>query len=265
MSEIPVKIISINTWKGDGDYFKRMEILSKQLQALKPDVILCQECFAATDHSVNTLEYLSTEFQMKTLNTPARLKTRLINNTWIESYSGLGILSKYPCTIIKEFSFKLIPEDGERKVQIAAIHISPATNIIAVNVHLTHLSDATDLRIDQVKQLAKEIIKLNISEPCIVGGDFNAEINSKELILLQAVVLAKDCYTADNAEKPVIEDAANNFQLKKSVDHLFILPDKNGQYINFRNSAVVLNTPDIETGLYASDHSAITTTLVLRS
>lgn len=256
-----IKIITINTWKSDANYADRMIVLADQLKDLDADIILCQECFALPDNSVNTITTLGRALQLDSVFTPARLKRRQLGNEWTDSYSGLGILSRFPVTILKEFAFNFVSDDGERKVQIAAITISDTKKIIVVNVHLTHLANATELRSEQIRRLAEELVKLDLSCIRIIGGDFNTEINSVELNLLQSILLVKDCYALGNGGVP--KDPPNAFQVQKAIDHLFVLPDANGRYPEIKNSAVVLNKQHTARKSYASDHPGISATLIL--
>lgn len=40
-----ITLLSINTWKCDGDYTRRLPVLAAQLKESGADIILCQECF----------------------------------------------------------------------------------------------------------------------------------------------------------------------------------------------------------------------------
>lgn len=259
MPGVYIKIASINTWKGDGNYFKRMQVMRDQLSDLKADVILCQECFASTDHTIDTLRFLAAELSMNYIFTSARRKTRLFGNVPIESFSGLGILSRFPITLLKELNLPTVQEDGERKAQIAAVKIAEDKKLIVVNLHLTHLQNAVEMRSEQIKSIA-EAIKLSDQKMIrILGGDFNAETHSTEINLLHAILNTKDCYAMGHGKMPRI---SNDFQVRTAVDHLFILPDDKNNFPDFIDSKIALNMPDAG-GLYASDHPAITTTLVL--
>ena len=57
-------LVSINTWKCDGDYFNRRKVLKQQLMKIDAQVILCQECFRSADGTVDTLDDLSQTFGM---------------------------------------------------------------------------------------------------------------------------------------------------------------------------------------------------------
>src|ERR1700743_746360 len=102
-----IKIITINTWKCDGNYPRRMRILAKQLKDLAPGIIAYQECFYSDEGNADTLKYLADTLNMNSCFLPGRSKKRGFNGRWVESLSGLGILSTYPIIGVKEF---LLPD-----------------------------------------------------------------------------------------------------------------------------------------------------------
>ncbi|XHR96241.1 hypothetical protein ACFJIV_06075 [Mucilaginibacter sp. UC70_90] len=110
-----VKIVTINTWKCDGEYRLRMGILVKQLKQLKPHVIACQECFYSEEANADTLKFLAAELNMHYCFLPGRSKKRLFEGRMVKSTSGLGILSVYPVTETGSFDLPVVAEDNDRK------------------------------------------------------------------------------------------------------------------------------------------------------
>jgi endonuclease/exonuclease/phosphatase family metal-dependent hydrolase len=262
VGELKIKILTINTWKAEGDYFTRIKILADQLQELNPDIIVCQECFMVHDSNINTLEFLSQELKMNRLFTPARSKKRKFNNTEVDSDSGLGILSSFPIHSIDDIVLPCFKEDGERKVQVVTVELAPGKEIAILNIHLTHLRDATELRRNQINALAEAVAPLKVYEIILICGDFNVEIDSDEIELLTSLVKARDVYALGEGKRPRTELLnSNHFQIQTVVDHIFALPGSDGNYPLFSDSRIALNYPDKVTGIYASDHPAILTTL----
>jgi endonuclease/exonuclease/phosphatase family metal-dependent hydrolase len=110
-----VKITTINTWKCDGDYRARMDLLAEQLHILKPDIIACQECFYSEKNNIDTLKFLADKLCMNAAFTGGRSKKRYFKGEWVDSQSGLGLLSVFPVTVINEFRLPSVPEDNDRK------------------------------------------------------------------------------------------------------------------------------------------------------
>jgi endonuclease/exonuclease/phosphatase family metal-dependent hydrolase len=42
-----MRIVSLNTWKKEGDYSRRLPLMRDGLAAMAPDVVCLQECFFA--------------------------------------------------------------------------------------------------------------------------------------------------------------------------------------------------------------------------
>jgi endonuclease/exonuclease/phosphatase family metal-dependent hydrolase len=260
-----IKIITINTWKCDGNYHARMRILANQLKALAPDIIACQECFYSSEGKADTLKFLTDELKMHLAFLPGRYKKRFFDDQWVESISGLGILSAYPITRVNHFNLPAAPGDEDRKVLQTEITLSPEIKLMVTNTHLTHLSSAVNARQAQAKVLAGVVKADKSSNYHIVCGDFNSAIDSVEMKTLMSKSRMTDCYAAGQGAKPrySLTDAFKNNKLI-CVDHIFALPlPSKRAYPEFTDSAVVLNEPDAVSGLYPSDHFGISTTLVI--
>ncbi len=260
-----IKIITINTWKCDGDYSLRVQILAGQLKELDADIIACQECFQSDEANTDTLKFLAGLLNMNHTFLPGREKKRLFEGKWVDSFSGLGILSAYPIQNTWEFTLPSSPGDDDRKVQQAEIVLPSGENILVSNTHLTHLGHSGGARITQAEALASFATANKTLGYHIICGDFNAPRGSVEIETFMSLSGALDCYCAGNGIEPRYS-LVDSFMVNKMicVDHIFALPtgDKS-EYPEFINSGMVLNTPDESAGLYPSDHFGISTTLVI--
>jgi endonuclease/exonuclease/phosphatase family metal-dependent hydrolase len=57
-----INIITINTWKGEGNYSTRVEHLANELKRLDADIIAWQECFRCKEKEEDTQKYPSDHF-----------------------------------------------------------------------------------------------------------------------------------------------------------------------------------------------------------
>jgi endonuclease/exonuclease/phosphatase family metal-dependent hydrolase len=256
-----IKIVTINTWKCDGNYRLRLKALANQLKMLRPEVIACQECFSSNQGQLSTLDFLGSELQMNYQFVESRFKKRWFENQWVESYSGLGILSVY--SFIKSSAFDLPGdnEDPERRIQRVLINLPNEKKLLITNTHLTHIS-RTPLRKIQLDHLAETISSCHDHDYHILCGDFNIPIDSEDFADFMNAAGAVDCYHAGSGEEPRYS-MVNEFMHGRMLclDHILALPPVTGQY-KFVNSQVVLNSLDEQTCLYGSDHFGITTTLI---
>jgi endonuclease/exonuclease/phosphatase family metal-dependent hydrolase len=259
ITTMKIQLITINTWKCDGDYYKRMQVLADQLKTLTPHIIACQECFLTQDETVDTLRFLAEELDMYYYFTPARLKSRLLGDKEVMSYSGMGILSAFRLDLLEEFDLPTCDADGERRVQQLVIEIGEQKKILLTNIHLTHLSNATDLRKNQLELIAEKTT-LTGYDHNLICGDFNCTLESEEIRTFITRTNAVDCYETGGGKEPRV--SINNGS-GKCVDHIFSFPVvQNETYTAFTKANVVLNEADPKSNIFPSDHFGISTTLI---
>lgn len=242
-----------------------MRILAKKLENLRPDIIACQECFYSDEESADTLKLLAGRLKMNYCFLPGRFKKRELGGKWVESFSGLGVLSTYPVADVRQFNLPIAPGDDDLKVQQTEISLPYGEKILLTNTHLTHLSNSGGARRTQAESLAGFVTGGKAYRYHVICGDFNAARRTVEIETFMELSGAIDCYTAGEGSEPRYSLAEAFKEGKRiCVDHIFALPiPGTGAYPEFINSGVVLNEPDGLTGLYPSDHYGISTTLVI--
>jgi endonuclease/exonuclease/phosphatase family metal-dependent hydrolase len=233
-----IDLLTINTWKCDGDYYNRRKVLAAGLRqmSLTDRVIFCQECFQTIDGEVDTLRYLSDELNVPGYFAPARRKLRSLDGSTTDCFSGLGILTNLPVSDRTTIELPSSPADGGRVAQLLTLELTPGKSMLVVNVHLTHLRNQ-ELRIRQMTSVLQEI-SASSTRYRIIGGDLNAEENSTEIQLLKE-------------RGPVLYSASH------WVDHLLIIRPAAEPYPQITGSETVLDQPDAENGLYPSDHFGV--------
>lgn len=234
-----IDLLTINTWKCDGQYYKRRKVLAAGLRHtnFSDRVVFCQECFRTVDGEVDTLRYLSDELNIPGYFAPARRKHRSLDGTMTDCYSGLGILTNLPVSNRTTIELPSSPADGGRVAQFLTLELTTDRSMLVVNVHLTHLRNGHELRIRQLMSALQEI-SVSAAHYRIVGGDFNAEGNSTEIQLLKERV-------------PVLHGVSH------WVDHLLIIRPAAEPYPQITGPETVLDQPDAEHGLYPSDHFGV--------
>ncbi|HUB62146.1 MAG TPA: hypothetical protein VL978_15630 [Puia sp.] len=234
-----IDLLTINTWKCDGDYYKRREVLAGGLRQkhLTDRVIFCQECFQSIDGEVDTLRYLSAELNIPGYFAKTRRKHRSLEGAMTDSYSGLGILTNLPVSGRTIIELPSSPADGGRVAQLLTLELDRGRSMLVTNVHLTHLRNSQELRIRQLASVLQEI-STSSAHYRIIGGDLNAEENSTEIQLLKE-------------QAPVLHSASH------WVDHLLIIRPAAEPYPEITGSDIVLDQPDAEYGLYPSDHFGV--------
>jgi endonuclease/exonuclease/phosphatase family metal-dependent hydrolase len=238
-----ITLLTINTWKCDGDYYPRMEWLAAELKNSGARLILCQECFRTADGKVDTLSYLSRELHLPGYFVPCRRKSRMFGGIATDSFSGLGVLTDLPVTSQMVIDLPSGPADGGRSAQLLTLDMGAGLSILMANVHLTHLRNSEALRLRQLEKVLSWMTGSAASFR-IIGGDFNAHPDSALIEVLKNKIKAVEC-------------------IQHFVDYIFVLPSTvTPAYPSFIHSKTVLDRPD-PAGLYPSDHFGIQTTMIL--
>ena len=253
-----IGLLTINTWKCDGDYYPRRAALATGLHQPGPGVrvIFCQECFQTVDGKVDTLGFLSAALNIPGYFVPCRRKQRSLDGIGIDSFSGLGILTDLPVISQEAIDLPSSPSDGGRKAQLLTVDILPGVSMLLVNVHLSHLRNEA-LRIQQLKTVLHAIQRSDAAYR-IIGGDFNAEPYSTEIQLVKERGRAADCYQLGGGKEPrctLLSSMQGN--TPHCVDYLFVSLPAAGPYPLFARAEIVLDRPDQRSGLYPSDHFGI--------
>jgi endonuclease/exonuclease/phosphatase family metal-dependent hydrolase len=251
-------IATINTWKGEGDYHNRIELMARQLKAADPDVILCQEAFQ-TD-IVDTLKQLACYAGVNMVYSPARNKMRSFGGNLIESSSGLGILSKYPIEVTTSVSLPADPIDGERLAQYSILRVNDEPLLI-INTHLTHLKGFQALRISQLSTILEHPLLNERYLGIFLCGDFNACEEDEELQYLLNYKKFKilNCYKEGKGEIPGHTLAKPKSDTNKCIDFIFFVENQFKNKPQSFHSRLILNTPD-EYGIFPSDHFGVMVT-----
>lgn len=253
-----LSVVTINTWKCDGDYFNRLFIMAEELKTIAPDIIACQECFQLQDGVANTLGYLAESLGMYQLFLPGRNKPRYFDGKWQDSLSGLGILSRFQLTELPPVLLPLTSEDDERKLQQAIVTLPNGEHVLITNLHLTHISDAENTRLLQIEKLAFVINQNQTHQNHFICGDFNATSSSLEIESLQALSNIFDLYEEGDGDNPCISLAPEYHHFERvCVDFIFaqILPNTTKHKVI--KSSIILNHFNQEFKTYPSDHFGI--------
>lgn len=236
-----MRIVTLNTWKNEGQYERRLALMAEGLGELEPDVVCLQECFQA--QGWDTAAHLSEALGLVALSAPARRKLRRHQGEIVDSASGLAMLCREPPLTAGRIALPSDPADGERIGQWA--NVAPGLRVL--NLHLTHLRgpQAANLRQAQLVQAISYAAQPGCS--LLVAGDLNAAAQAPELASIAAALDHHAAATlqgerADGGPSPVA-----------AIDHLALLQPADWKIVRrFR----ALDRPDAE-GWYPSDHAAV--------
>lgn len=174
-----LRVVSLNTWKGDGPYRARLAAMAEQLRALEPDVVCLQEAFIAVDGSLSTPRALAAALSMNHATYAMREKDRLVEGVVVPSRSGLSTLSRWPIVEVVSRPIPSDPRDGDRGALLVAVE-TPLGVARIVNTHLTYLRDVDtdDLKLEQVRAVLAEPWLRDAASIRLLCGDFNSDPDS---------------------------------------------------------------------------------------
>lgn len=178
-------LVSINTWKCDGNYSERIPLLAKDLNKLSPNIVLGQEVFHCVDNTISTKNYFEEILNTTSYFFASRKKNRFLNKVRLQSYSGLCLFTSLEVIFYQELYLPTNKLDGERTAQLAVINYKNY-KVAIVNTHLTHLKGETSLRIKQLKYILDNI-NINDYDAFFLCGDFNDIPTSQTIEFLMNV------------------------------------------------------------------------------
>lgn len=251
-----LRLVSLNTWKGEGDYPARLRAMATALAALNADVIALQEDLCCEEGGLHTAGALARALGLHLSTVPARRKPRRINGRDQDSSSGLAVLSREPAREQRVLALPQDARDGERVVQCVRLTHGRG-HWWLINLHLTHLSDRADLRRAQLDTVLGALGDAAGREAVVLCGDFNAAPGDPEIgaFLLPHGPL-RDAF-GDQPKATHRDSAGAAFNL----DHIWVHTGREAPPPTVRHAAVVLDRPDAS-GVMPSDHCAVCADLV---
>jgi endonuclease/exonuclease/phosphatase family metal-dependent hydrolase len=252
----PLRIVTINTAKCDGDYAARIPWLAEELQRLAPDVVACQECWRAADGSADTAQTLAQALGMALAYAPARRKPRPFAGRPTDGWSGMALLARQPWQWVEQLDLPADPRDGERLCQAGALRWGDRTVVIA-NTHLTHLADADALREQQLRTLLGWPALAEADALRLVCGDLNTPLNGP--LIQNALAGAygpslRDLYREGGGVERGTQPGS-----PRRIDALLAFAA--GPTPPARDAAIVLDRPRPGSGVLPSDHFGVAVTL----
>lgn len=246
-----MRLVSLNTWKAEGDYPQRLRAMAEGLSALHPDVVALQEDMRTPDGQTHTALALSRALGLRLNWIPARDKMRRMGVRHVRSTAGLAVLSREPAQEVRTLSLPDDPADGERVAQCVRLP-GPSGDWWLVNLHLTHLPHRPDLRHAQLKTVLGALAFEAGMRPVVLCGDFNAGPGEPE----QAVFR--------HPFGPLLDAFGNRSKLTHrderghaaNLDHILLYVTGAGPVPRVHRAWTALDRPDAH-GVMSSDHWAV--------
>lgn len=246
-----MRLISLNTWKSEGDYPRRVRAMAVGLAALSPDVVALQEDLRTADGQTHTAQALASALSMHMVWVPARAKPRPLGATLTLTTSGLAVLSRQP---VREHGSVVLPadaRDGERVAQWVRL-AGDRGDWWLVNLHLTHLPDRADLRRAQLQTVLQTLQDVVGDQPVVLCGDFNAAPDDAEIA--SCLLPHGPLVDAFEGQAKVTHRSASG--TPRNLDHILLRTVRGEPPFRVAGARVVLGRPDAQ-GVLPSDHFAV--------
>lgn len=257
-----LKVVTFNTWKCDGDYAARVEAMSRQMMLLQADIYALQESFATVDGTTDTAVFLANHLGMQLHIAPSRRKRRWFQGEWVDSYSSLAMLTRFPFLSAKVVELPSSTADGGRVAQLCAIETDQYTVLLA-NVHLSHLPHAVDaLRTEQLSALLNEMAQWPRPDLALVCGDFNASLDSPEFApFMESPWGLVNAYAQAGGVEKITCRTPDGKGL--NLDHILCVSSCSNTLVDYLDASVVLNGSTSQGGVLPSDHAGVQVTFSL--
>jgi endonuclease/exonuclease/phosphatase family metal-dependent hydrolase len=250
---VMLSILTINTWKSDGNYSNRIKALVKELKKMKPDIILLQEALQTNHCNYNTALSISQALNYNYYTTLSRYKMRIVEGVEMLSYSNQAIVSVMPVNFEKNLELPTHEKDGDRHAQLISFRYGEK-NILIINIHLTYLKDASDIRKKQLEYIVNNICEYKYHDAILIGGDFNCRIDEAIEGLNNNDFLAKDTFFKNSGG---IDYTMSGLKGNYKIDHIIQLLPQSLEELPIISSEVVFENFDKEYNVKISDHNGV--------
>lgn len=245
-----MRLVSLNTWKAEGDYPRRLQAMAQGLAALSADVIVLQEDLRTDDGRTHTAQFLADALGLHLAWLPARAKLRDVEQRRTLTTSGLAVLSREPLPEQRVIALPDDARDGQRLAQAVRLPAALGGGWL-INLHLSHLPDRPDLRRAQLVTVLHEAGDWAADARWLLCGDFNARADDPAIAwAVQPAGPLTDAF-AGTAKTTHTDDRGR----PADIDHIFCRPAA-GQGVAVRRAWVALDQPDAS-GVRPSDHGAV--------
>lgn len=217
-------LLSLNLWKGDGAFHRRLANLRGLLLEEAPEVLCLQEVFAAPEARADAFAMLRQVLPGHAgFTAPARRKLRQLGHrgALYSSTSGLALFSRFPILQPpRTLALPDCPEDRDRIAQYATLAL-PQGTLRVVNLHLTHVREARGLRRRQLAFLLRTLERADPVDALVVAGDFNATLEEAALEPLRALGA---CFAPAGAAYDGTAGRFGAAGFSRAIDHVAITP-----------------------------------------
>ncbi len=258
--------------RGDATLEERLEILTRALAELRPDLILLQEAsVTGRRRHCNVVDRIRAGLNGRLSACGVSYNSAFLpahGSPIIGFFEGPAVLSRYEIVAAEKLRYRvqaLLPPEG--RIAVRATIRAAGGPIDAVSTHLTHRAERWRGRLKrtaQAEELARAVGAWAGGRRCVViGGDLNAAPGSDAVLALRRIG-AVDAWREANGGLPgytAIEGAVTDAQARafERIDYLFAV----GRALAVRRAWLFLDRPVADRpggpgpALWPSDHIGV--------
>jgi len=259
MSEILLKVMTLNIWCYSPPWDVRKRLIAEEIRRHSPDMVGLQEVVSdpqfdedGKNQAVQIAELLPGYEAVSSLRT--------VPGAGRPIKAGLAILSRLPMVETNDmdltYSVELNPHP--RVVLGARIKVSGKELYFVV----THLSTHAPDRLVEAKELAHFIERYSSGLPVVVVGDFNEEPHEPVILFMKGLneidgtkLKFKDAWEEVRPDEEGFTYKTPDPYMR--IDYIFVTPS-----IEVLECQLVCNEPDAN-GVYPSDHLGVLATILI--
>lgn len=252
-----LRVLTLNTWKNEGDYEARIAAMGAGLAALDLDIVLLQEVFRTAAGTADTGRALAESLRMALAYAPARVKKRTWRGREVESESGLAVLVRGKIENVASLSLPSDERGGERIAMLADAFLANGLGVLVGCTHLSHLRGDSVRRRQQLETVLAHPRWREPADARVLGGDFNATRDTAELTWLaeHGVLQVNDVFSGTEPCAATHPVPAREGTLGRCIDFMFTVGRSTERVPTVSAASVALEMP-ID-GVRPSDHAAV--------
>lgn len=278
---MPLRVLTLNIWNGQGPWAARLPLIRRGLDALRPDLVALQEVIGPAERHPQTGQLpMITEGLASADGAAWHAAYAPANLLAYDMYLGNALLSRWPLVATEAWTLPALEDadDDQARALLYCLVGSPFGRIPVFVTHLDWQLHRGAVRERQVAFIAERIAELHPPRadssdyPPILAGDMNAEPDSDEMRFLRGLhslggrsVYFADCFRVAGPESERHlggatycrrnDYAALSREPDRRLDYLYVRgPDTQGRGEPL-SARVVFDQP--EGGVWASDHFGV--------
>lgn len=242
-------IVTLNTWKCDGDYPRRLPAMARAVAAARPDVACLQEVLRVPG-GPDTAATLAESAGLAAHVSDARVKVRAVAGREVMCASGLALLGPEAVRVARLNLPADLVLDGERLAQLAHVEGGALGPLLVVNLHLTHPAGQAAMRAEEMAVILAAVEASGMAR-AVLAGDFNDSLGSPALGLPFTMPgwRCRDAVAAAGVERFATAPEGD-----AAIDHVLLLERLDVAPLRVLAAGPVGERADGHAGVMPSDH-----------